>query len=362
MHKVIIADDERLIREGIAAYIARSGLELEVVGLAADGNQALDIYRQIPADILIADIRMPGMDGFELVETLIEMGARPKVVLISSYDDFTYAQHAIRLGIVSEYVLKPIDREKLASLLGRIISELKLADGTLASAVVPLSAYKELMAALHEGGYDRLRMVSLIRNGEADKALREWGSIRDTAMRVQPRLNVFKRFCISLIMPIATSSLELRGVADMLEDPLEPILKAGTLTDALNATADYLAKIGECHKVEQSRYSRLIQRAMEIIATNYQKPDFNLTSLSASLSVSPGYLSTQFKKETSVGFMNYLTDKRIHEAKLLLQGNYKVYEVAQMVGYEDERYFLRLFKKHTGMTPKEFSRKHPRDI
>ena len=99
----------------------------------------------------------------------------------------------------------------------------------------------------------------------------------------------------------------------------------------------------------------MIAACLEIIENRFCDPHFNLIALSAALSVTPNYLSMRFKAEMGIGFMKYLLDKQMEKAKLLLADpSYKVYQIAELVGFQDEKYFSRQFKKMTGMTPKEY--------
>lgn len=103
----------------------------------------------------------------------------------------------------------------------------------------------------------------------------------------------------------------------------------------------------------QNRNS-LIEQAMTLIHRSYAE-DIKLQGIADELSIHPVWLSQLFKKETGINFLDYVTDLRIRKAKELLRGSsMKVYEIAESVGYSDIHYFGKLFKKKTGLTPKEF--------
>ncbi len=116
MFRLLIADDEDLVRRGLAALIRREAPGITVVGVAADGLEALRLAEETLPDIVCADIRMPGLSGLDLIERL--RAARPGVrsIILSGYDDFAYARRAIGLG-VAEYLLKPVDAEQLLATL-----------------------------------------------------------------------------------------------------------------------------------------------------------------------------------------------------------------------------------------------------
>src|SRR3989339_2114332 len=104
-YSVVIAEDEKLIRNGIAESIAWDKLDAEVVGLAKNGQEALVAIQTHNPDILLTDIQMAGGDGLELIKAANRTNPDIKIIIISGYNNFSYAQQAIQLG-VKEYILK----------------------------------------------------------------------------------------------------------------------------------------------------------------------------------------------------------------------------------------------------------------
>ncbi|MCA0985162.1 response regulator [Halobacillus yeomjeoni] len=115
MMNIVVVDDERMIRAGIKAMIERKFTEMNIM-LAADGMEALEVCRKNPVDLIITDIKMPRMDGMELIENVQGMEVPPLVIILSGYDDFSYAKQAIRFQVM-DYLLKPVDRNELFSLI-----------------------------------------------------------------------------------------------------------------------------------------------------------------------------------------------------------------------------------------------------
>lgn len=124
MRTVLIVEDEKMIRQGIRAMIQRSGVPVETIMECSNGQMALDILESQRVDVMFTDIRMPKMDGIELVRNMQRLPHRPLTVVISGYDDFSYAVEMLRHG-VREYLLKPVDREALREVLGKMEEELK---------------------------------------------------------------------------------------------------------------------------------------------------------------------------------------------------------------------------------------------
>lgn len=123
MNKVLVVEDEKLIRQGIASMIKRSGVPVEEVIECNNGLAALDILEDQHVDVVFTDIRMPKMNGIELVQAMQELENPPLAVAISGYDDFSYAVEMMRQG-VREYILKPVEREKLKTVLEKLDKEL----------------------------------------------------------------------------------------------------------------------------------------------------------------------------------------------------------------------------------------------
>jgi len=107
MYKLIIVDDEKNIREGLAACYPWKELGFEVTAVLADGKSALDYVARCRVDVVLSDIRMPKMDGLELAKALFEGYPDITVILLSGYAEFEYAQIALRYG-VRDYMLKPV--------------------------------------------------------------------------------------------------------------------------------------------------------------------------------------------------------------------------------------------------------------
>ncbi|WP_182914163.1 response regulator [Paenibacillus sp. 1011MAR3C5] len=116
MRKLLIVDDEKNIRIGLKAMIERELPGRYAITFAVNGADALERLKEQAIDLLITDIRMPVMDGIELINQLQEMEGKPEVMILSGHDDFQYAREAMRCE-VRMYLLKPIVREELVEAL-----------------------------------------------------------------------------------------------------------------------------------------------------------------------------------------------------------------------------------------------------
>lgn len=111
MTKIVIADDELIIREGLRS-ISWQNYGIELKGLASNGKEALSIIEETLPEILLTDIRMPGIDGLKLINEAKKIVPNIKAILLTGYQDFEYAYSAIRLGAIS-YILKPSDPDEI---------------------------------------------------------------------------------------------------------------------------------------------------------------------------------------------------------------------------------------------------------
>lgn len=112
MLKLLIADDEKTIRETIRSFINWEALDIEVVGTAKDGIEAYNMILDLYPDIVLTDIRMPGLSGLELIERMHEINKDMQFIILSGYNEFEYAKTAMQYG-VRHYLLKPCSEQQI---------------------------------------------------------------------------------------------------------------------------------------------------------------------------------------------------------------------------------------------------------
>lgn len=119
MIKVVIVDDEPKLRQGLQTLIPWESLGFIVTATAANGKEALEVIEEKAPDVVIVDIRMPVMDGLQLIEHLRSNGHHLHFMILSGYADFEYAKQAIKYGVFG-YLVKPVDIDEMSSSLKRI--------------------------------------------------------------------------------------------------------------------------------------------------------------------------------------------------------------------------------------------------
>ncbi|BFT74717.1 response regulator [Paenibacillus sp. P36] len=123
MLTVLIVDDEPLMRMGIQKAIDWSNYGIGEMNTAPNGRVALQMVEEKQPDVLLTDVRMPGLDGLELSRIVKERWPSIKIVIISGYDDFSYAKKSIACG-VTDYLLKPIDSKSLGQTIDKVTQEI----------------------------------------------------------------------------------------------------------------------------------------------------------------------------------------------------------------------------------------------
>lgn len=236
--KLLIAEDEEVIRNGISKYIKLHTDRFEKIYEAEDGQQAIDLLLKYQPDIMLLDIQMPLKTGIDVMNEAKKAGVHPITIVLSGYDEFKYAQQALKYG-AKEYLLKPV---RAADILG-----------------------------------------------------------------------------------------------------------------CLNRFADeFIQKDEKSDEVVNGQEHPMVREAKEYIMEHYSE-EISLLEVAEHLGISKGYLSTLLNQVLECSFTDYLNQIRIDHACCYLEQNYlKNYEIAYKVGFRDEKYFAKVFKKIKGVSPKEY--------
>ena len=123
MYKIILADDEKVVLEGIVNSIDWKKYNIEVIGTASDGNELLTLAQSLKPDIILTDIRMPQLDGLDAALQLRETLKNTQFVFITAYEEFEYAKKAIACGAVS-FLTKPVLKRDLEEQIRNVVSKL----------------------------------------------------------------------------------------------------------------------------------------------------------------------------------------------------------------------------------------------
>ncbi|WP_229692035.1 response regulator transcription factor [Paenibacillus radicis (ex Gao et al. 2016)] len=169
VYKIVLVDDEAVVRVGIRDRIEWQSLGFECAADCENGVEALAAIERIQPDVVLTDINMPFMDGLELTQAVKARHPEMKVVILTGYDDFDYAQRAVKLK-VNDFILKPITAAELTAVLQKIKAELDEQRKDKEELDRLQRQLRESMPVLKERFLDRLA-TSTIREGELAERL-----------------------------------------------------------------------------------------------------------------------------------------------------------------------------------------------
>lgn len=382
--KVVIADDEKYVRLVLKDTLQHLEIPIEIVGEAQDGDEAYRLCCEKEAELLITDIRMPAKDGLSLLEMIHEKLPNLSVIIYSGYDNFSYAQTAIHYG-VEEYLLKPIDEVQLEAAIRKIMKK-QLQETS------PQVFSKEMVMNFWMEGTDEIQFFSaddteaLRQEYQKGKRESDWYNQKFLSLflssvklwKTEYLWEVFEKYWEELLEKFGGShpvlvkemvknfigmemlNLELSFKAcESISSYRKQFSDAGTVQQLKDIMKECQELILEFYKEENKK--NLTECTKELVE-EYMLKNFSenitLEQLAEYLHFNANYTSGLFKKLFGKTFVVYLTEMRMNAAKELLQaGDFKVYEIARQIGYDDEHYFQRIFKKVIGMTPKEYQKR-----
>lgn len=395
MIKVLIADDEPRIRRGIKSIITWKEEEVELVGEAEDGEEALQLAIEKKPDILLLDICMPFLNGIQLIEELNKALCNPVVIIISGHDEFNYAQAALRLRAF-DYILKPIDRENFNNVFIKakdevILRRKKNAKESFKNMVfennisyLKDSFFKDWLNGKLEADELKIRMDNFNINYSNNKALalikileknfvgivnkneRELISygvvnISKDFMSSFKNLYVFQYSSSRVVILCDVESIRVwKEVLINLEEKISTLFKIDIIIEKsllgnnpmeIKDTFDKL----KSNILEKSKKTPIVLEVEKYIAKNYGDENLSIEKLSNKLGISQTYLTRLLKKELGMNFIDYLTYIRIQNSiELMKEPSIKIYEISRLVGYSTQHYFSSVFKKHMGMSPNDY--------
>lgn len=197
MLRIVIVDDEVLIREGLARMISKESSTFCVIGTYPDGKQLLDELPALQVDVVITDIRMPQIDGLELIKRLKAGYPQIRTLLMSGFTEFNYAREAIRSSAV-DYLLKPINKEQLFEVLHSLEQERKLQrdkeERQRSGLLLSLLQIAEPSAALISGILLPLPCftVTVVKGGRLEGAIAYADRLREDQRIISDLLEVYK--------------------------------------------------------------------------------------------------------------------------------------------------------------------------
>ncbi|NBD22335.1 response regulator [Paenibacillus glycinis] len=462
MIRTLIVDDEHWVRQGLLLTLPWEARGFQVVGEADNGETALDMMEKLPVDLLMTDLTMPAMDGFELMRRV--RGRYPSVftVVLTCHQDFHFLQDAMRLGAIDYVVKTNLADENLEEMLVRVADRMQLYQrhpSSLALAAAPIkqslvllgtenadeagvariepaggavplggnswlianrarSEIDDLIAELSasplvghagfvrvtdwharakpaewlaalreklfydedafaEGAWsvslEELEALRLPRPSETDvRCVRQaWTAMRwvfdakefQGLTSMLRTLRLPSRTAIMLFERSAASWAMLAGISEPFRQWREHVARFRTLEDWLRWFGRYrdeLAAIAKGFACSGDVFVAIL-RAIELLQTE-DGEHAGRADLAAKVNLSQGYFSTIFKEIVGRSFHDAAKEIRLEKAKKLLldHADMPIYWIAEKTGFQDEKYFSKIFRVQTGMLPSEYRDKRLR--
>ncbi|HEY8910674.1 MAG TPA: response regulator [Desulfosporosinus sp.] len=355
MFKVLIVDDDKSVRYMLKRYNQWANYGFSVDEEACDGKEALIKLASGHIDLVITDIKMPGMDGIEFLSELKFRKWDVCTILLSTHSDFEYAKQGIRLGAF-DFMTKPLEEDVLSEALERAKKYLDEKNQRSIRVEEERRLIEDSLTHFYPKNREE-RMAGLILAGnlealtEAEAAFFELTKLLDH--------DLFKT--ARLLEIILTNLSGLVYKAFVWLQKVEEVASSNVLqhTDSLQGMkSEFLSRIRgliTVIKKYELHQSESIVRKTCLYITEHIEEDINLELIANEVHVSKDYLGKLFKQKTGVNVNDYLTKIKMEYAKHLLgTGEYKNYEVSEKLGYSSPDYFCRLFKNYTGFTPLQF--------
>ncbi len=416
MYTMLVVDDEYYLRLGFKSLLDWDALGIRIVGEAADGEEGLRLALREKPDLIVADIRMPYMNGLELMEKLRENHIESVVIVLSGFSEFEYAQKAIENGAFA-YLLKPIDQDAFLDTVKKALAHIKTEKSSKQYYELlksELSSMKEVfLKNLLEGAVrDREEIVKKIRmldvpldpgnnvavvirldnfllvreriGAEQMDALRREaeGEIAKTLLIGPDFMGVLVHmgpdaWCVvvNLCRDVEKGEAAVEAASRRLMEACRKKFQCTFSVGISKVCADVGQLAGAYRSADQtagfkllpginsvacagdgkgSGYRREIREAVRYVRENYSK-DISVESAARHVYISPSYLMHLLRNELGKTFNECLMECRVAAAReLLSRPGSRIGEVAQSVGYRDVKYFSRVFKKVTGLNPSEY--------
>ena len=421
MYRLMIVDDDEILRKGLVQKVDWAQYGLEVVAEAKNGKEALYKMDESMPQIIITDIQMPIMDGLQLTKTISKLYPKVKIVLLTAYEEFEYAKKALEYR-VCQYVLKYESDEAVLEAVQSAVKQIeaeteserlkeKNLEAQRRSFFREISCNKlERMAieeqAQHLGidlhcrrygtvsfkieslkSMDEIRF--LVQTKEWFRAIEETIGKRckeagyaisffqgkeylngvlldeqgDNGMEI---LNLLQHEILKLQTELNIHLYAGMGrwyeTIDHVHESYMEALKVNHLRDILDKEypkEEYPVLGYRPEMSAEETIEELVVKVKGYIDDCYAREELSLEEIAAQVHLSANYVSTLFKKHSGMNISDYIIKVRMeHAARLLADTNFKTYEIAEQIGYTNAQYFSVLFKKYYKMTPKEYRNKN----
>lgn len=336
-YSVIMVDDEIWALRGLMGIINWEQNGFEIKGTFTDSRKALDEILNTRPDIIFTDIRMPDIDGIELIRTIRENGLDSRIVIVTAYEDFEIARMALKSN-VSDYLIKPLSREDVKNTAAALYEQLS----------------KDNVTEKHLTDFDLSKKESYLEPLVAQEISRFFKPGIQVVISERP-------LKAETALPIYISDYPYSYLAFSPDfDTLSNNEKHGVSTP-ISAKENLIEHIKEAQMSYDGGFefsdNETIANIQKFLYENMDKK-LNLEQIASHFYLSKPYVHELFRNNTDTSAMNFLKEVRLTRAAYYLSTKKaNVREVALMVGYDDPGYFSKQFKSKFGCTPEGYAAK-----
>ncbi|WP_342602867.1 response regulator [Peribacillus sp. FSL E2-0159] len=379
--KALIVDDEFNVRDVIRHLGQWEKYGITHLLEASNGDDAKRMIERESPEIIFTDVKMPGMSGMELIEWLDSISYPGKVILISGFDDYSFMRKAIQFSSF-DYLLKPIEADAFNKTLEEAVKswaneeEVRANKDTGVYEDVKRFRSNQLVTAACMGEqFDKNDIESYV--PKADRytlTLISFYQMHHPAPYIQLLAdelverkigNVFAlqndhNLCLVITIPDHWLSVE-EWISHQFDIPVrlvcgEPLESLGDIHNSFKSLQKAMKNqnFRSIHRLDDLDVARRIEDIVSYVEKYYME-ELSLEKLSNVFFLSREHISRKFKQKTGMLLSKYITKLRTDQAKRWLRETEKsIYSISLMLGYQDEKYFSKLFKKVVGMTPFEY--------
>ncbi|MEF2093250.1 response regulator [Bacillus sp. CFBP9009] len=379
--KALIVDDEFNVRDVIRHLGQWEKYGITQLLEASNGDDAKRMIEKESPEIIFTDVKMPGMSGIELIEWLDSISYPGKVILISGFDDYSFMRKAIQFSSF-DYLLKPIEADAFNKTLEEAVKswaneeEVRANEDTGVYEDVKRFRSNQLVTAACMGEhFDKNDIESYLpKAGGYTLTLISFYQMHHPAPYIQLLAdelverkigNVFAlqndhNLCLVITIPDHWLSVE-EWISHQFDIPVrlvcgEPLESLGDIHNSFKSLQKAMKNqnFRSIHRLDDLDVARRIEDIVSYVEKYYME-ELSLEKLSNVFFLSREHISRKFKQKTGMLLSKYITKLRTDQAKRWLRETEKsIYSISLMLGYQDEKYFSKLFKKVVGMTPFEY--------
>ncbi|MFE5320789.1 response regulator [Paenibacillus sp. NPDC056579] len=350
MIRALVVDDEYFVRKGFISTMQWAEFEITVVGEASNGRKALELMEQESVDLLITDLAMPVMNGFDLMQEVRERFPHVHMTVLTCHEDFKYIQDALRLGAIDYIVKTELENDLMQEALRRITMRIRGLNDTRQSG--------------HEQSHG---MESVVWSEDDEKRLQalidEWLPLY-WALK-EPQFDSLCKRMEEMELPIS----KLHKVMHYLLVEWNRTLNSDflhvwlTKAESIDSWMSWCRFMTEFRNHIQRMFHRssypedVVLRILEAAELAKLHQDYKLTQneVARKMMLSRGYFSKCFKDLMGITYQDYIKELRLTRAMtLLLQTSKSIADIAEECGFLDHRYFSRQFREKTGLLPSEY--------